>query len=83
MASASVLVTDAGQPQPQPLPVVTIAAAADQVTEGTPARFTVSADRTPAADLAVNLAVSGRRRHVVGGTTGERDHSPPGRERRR
>ena len=59
MASASVLVTDAGQPQPQPLPVVTIAAAADQVTEGTPARFTVSADRAPAADLAVNLAVSG------------------------
>ena len=59
MASASVLVTDAGQPQPQPLPVVTIAAAAGEVTEGTPARFTVSADRTPAADLAVNLAVSG------------------------
>ena len=57
MASASVLVTDAGQPQP--LPVVTIAAAAGEVTEGTPARFTVSADRTPAADLAVNLAVSG------------------------
>ena len=61
MASASVLVTDAGQPQPQPLPVpvVTIAAAAGEVTEGTPARFTVSADRTPAADLAVNLAVTG------------------------
>ena len=57
MASASVLVTDAGQPQP--LPVVTIAAVADQVTEGTPARFTVSADRAPAADLAVNVAVTG------------------------
>ena len=57
MASASVLVTNAGQPQPQP--VVTIAAVADQVTEGTPARFTVSADRAPAADLAVNVAVTG------------------------
>ena len=57
MASASVLVTDAGQPQP--LPVVTLAAVVDQVTEGTPARFTVSADRTPAADLAVNVAVTG------------------------
>ena len=59
MASASVLVTDAGQPQPQPLPVVTIVAAPGEVTEGTPARFTVSADPMPAADLAVNLAVSG------------------------
>ena len=59
MASASVRVTDAGQPQPQPLPVVTLAAVVDQVTEGTPARFTVSADRTPAADLAVNVAVTG------------------------
>ena len=61
MASASVRVTDAGQPQPQPLPlpVVTLAAVVDQVTEGTPARFTVSADRAPAADLAVNIAVTG------------------------
>ena len=59
MATASVRVTDAGQPQPQPLPVVTLAAVADQVTEGTPARFTVSADRAPAADLAVNVAVTG------------------------
>ena len=59
MATASVRVTDAGQPQPQPLPVVTLAAVVDQVTEGTPARFTVSADRTPAADLAVNVAVTG------------------------
>ena len=59
MASASVLVTDAVQPPPQPQPVVTIAAVADQVTEGTPARFTVSADRAPAADLAVNVAVTG------------------------
>jgi len=56
MASAAVLVTDAGAP---PLPVVTITAAVDRVTEGTPALFTVSADRTPAADLAVNVAVSG------------------------
>ena len=59
MASASVLVTDAGQPPPQPQPVVTIAAVADQVTEGTPARFTVSANRAPAADLSVNVAVTG------------------------
>ena len=59
MASASVLVTDAGQPQPQPLPVVTLAAVADQVTEGTAMQFTVSANRTPAADLAVNIAVTG------------------------
>ena len=59
MASASVLVTDAGQPQPQPQPVVTIAAVADQVTEGTSVRFTVSANRAPAADLAVNIAVTG------------------------
>ena len=57
MASASVLVTDAGQPQP--LPVVTLAAVADQVTEGTAMQFTVSANRTPAADLAVNIAVTG------------------------
>ena len=59
MATASVRVTDAGQPQPLPLPVVTLAAVVDQVTEGTPARFTVSADRAPAADLAVNVAVTG------------------------
>ena len=57
MASASVRVTDAGQPPPQP--VVTLAAVVDQVTEGTPARFTVSADRAPAADLSVNVAVTG------------------------
>ena len=59
MASASVLVTDAVQPPPQPQPVVTIAAVADQVTEGTSARFTVSANRAPAADLSVNVAVTG------------------------
>ena len=57
MATASVRVTDAGQPQP--LPVVTLAAVVDQVTEGTPARFTVSANRAPAADLSVNVAVTG------------------------
>ena len=57
MATASVRVTDAGQPQP--LPVVTLAAAVDQVTEGTAARFTVSANRAPAADLSVNVAVTG------------------------
>ena len=62
MESASVLVTDAGPP----LPVVTLAAAADQVTEGTPARFTVSADRTLAADLTVNVAVSESLRMLSG-----------------
>ena len=55
MATASVRVTDAGQPQP----LVTIAAVADQVTEGTAMQFTVSADRAPAADLSVNIAVTG------------------------
>ena len=64
MASANVLVTD--DDQPPPLPVVTLAAAADQVTEGTPARFTVSADRTLAADLTVNVAVSESLRMLSG-----------------
>ena len=39
-----------------PLPVVTIAGGA-AVTEGTPAAFTLSADRAPAADLAVKVEV--------------------------
>ena len=41
-----------------PPPVVTIAAKAASVTEGGDAAFTLSADRAPAADLTVRLAVS-------------------------
>ncbi len=49
----------AGQvtPPPTPDPEVTIAAGAG-VTEGTAAAFTVTADRAPAADLAVTLNVA-------------------------
>ena len=54
MSSASVLVIDADEP----LPVVTIQAAASEVTEGTPVRFTVSADRTLGVELPVNVTVS-------------------------
>ena len=61
-SSASVLVTDTDEPQP----VVTIAAAASEVTEGTPVQFTVSADRTLAAGLTVNVAVSESRSMLSG-----------------
>ena len=61
-SSASVLVTDTDEPQP----VVTIAAAASEVTEGTPVQFTVSADRMLAAGLTVNVAVSESRSMLSG-----------------
>ena len=53
-----------------PPPVVSIAAKAASVTEGGAATFTLSADRAPAADLTVTLAVSETGDHVAAETEG-------------
>ena len=53
-----------------PPPVVSIAAKAASVTEGGAAAFTLSADRAPAADLTVTLAVSETGDHVAAQTEG-------------
>ena len=60
-ASGTVAVRDDDLPPP----VVTIAAKAASVTEGGDAEFTLTADRAPAADITVTLAVS---------ETGDGDH---------
>ena len=48
-----------------PPPVITISAKAASVTEGTDAVFTVTADRAPAVDLPVQLAVSESGDHIA------------------
>ena len=53
-----------------PPPVVSIAAKAASVTEGGTATFTLTADRAPAADLTVTLAVSETGDHVAAETEG-------------
>ena len=53
-----------------PPPVVSIAAKAASVTEGGAATFTLTADRAPAADLTVTLAVSETGDHVAAETEG-------------
>ena len=40
-------------------PVITVSAATDSVTEGTDARFTVTASPAPSVELSVNLSLSG------------------------
>ena len=61
-------------PPPPPTPEISIASDGD-VTEGTAASFTISANPTPAADLSVNVSVSQSGDHGV--TTGAKTITIP------
>ena len=64
------VIGDGATPLSPAEPAVTIAAGASPVTEGSDATFTLSADRAPAADLTVTLAVSETGDHVAAETEG-------------